>query len=132
VTHEFARKLRREQTEVERKLRYPLRDRAFTESNFAGSSPLDPTSSISSASKQSSSSSSMEASTHFRRMRRRNGYERHFLRGRGFAVFPHPRLNRIHRPYLHASPTRGEGKRSLALTRENQRGECPLPLWERG
>ena len=40
VTHEFARKLRREQTEVERKLWYALRDRRFHGIKFRRQQPV--------------------------------------------------------------------------------------------
>jgi len=40
VTHEFARKLRREQTEVERKLWHALRDRRFDGIKFRRQQPI--------------------------------------------------------------------------------------------
>jgi very-short-patch-repair endonuclease len=42
VKHEFARKLRREQTDVERKLWYALRDRRFHAFKFRRQQPIGP------------------------------------------------------------------------------------------
>jgi adenine-specific DNA-methyltransferase len=42
MDHEFARKLRRDQTDVERKLWYALRDRRFHDFNFRRQQPIGP------------------------------------------------------------------------------------------
>jgi len=86
VTHEFARKLRREQTEVgAQSCGMRCATGAFTGSNFAGSSPLDPTSPISICF-EAKLIIELDGSQHaFRKMRRWNGYERHFSRRRDFA-----------------------------------------------